>query len=148
MEKGVETLKISLKTPTISTDPQKINSNIGTIGEFFRLWHRGNIMESNRQINWAGWPDLSAPGESFQVVLPRFFRNRRWIAALYLNDSISLNLMKLLSCPFVLPFVLFVCQLFGFDDICVRNWTQWQGREGRWLRHRTRSKLRQSVCQA
>ena len=37
MEKGVETLKISLKTPTISTDPQKINSNIGTIGEFFRL---------------------------------------------------------------------------------------------------------------
>ena len=47
-----------------------------------------------------------------------------------------------------LPFVLCVCQLSGFDDICARNWTQWQGREGQWPAPQTGSKLRQWACQA
>ena len=71
MEKGVETPKIIVKTPTISTDPPKINSN--TLASFSvsdTVETSWNPVD-NKVLNWAGWPDLLAPGESFQVVLPR-----------------------------------------------------------------------------
>ena len=74
MEKGVETPRIIVKTPTISTDPPKINVIILAPLASFSV---SDIVETswnpvdNKLLNWAGWPDVLAPGEHFQVVLPR-----------------------------------------------------------------------------
>ena len=71
MKNGVETPKIIIKTPT---DPKKINSNILAPLASFSV---SDIVETswnpidNKVLNWAGWPDLLALGESFEVVLPR-----------------------------------------------------------------------------
>ena len=75
MEKDVETPRIIVKTPTISTEPpQKTNLNILAPLASFSV---SDTVETswnpvdNKVLNWAGWPDLLAPGEHFHVVLPR-----------------------------------------------------------------------------